>query len=230
MNSAWKVAGERALLASDAPHVITTQDLLGYAAVNSGQRPASASFTRWLKTLVNVGKLQPVTRGVYLNRYSGPTVHAAEAAQYLRRGAIVSLAWVLERSGALNNFGDTVTCVVPLAKGWAPPKVGNQLTAAGPFRFFAMPQHVVLAGSSRIDDVQDLKYGYPRATPERALMDWVYLGASMRSRLPLPPVDIDLREMNIGRLNRLAKAMGTENAWAAWHAKQKHHEQADHVA
>jgi hypothetical protein len=230
VTSAWKTAGERALLAADAPHVITTQDLLGYAAVNSGERPASASFTRWLQTLVSVGKLQPVTRGVYLNRYSGPTVHAAEAAQYLRRGAVVSLAWVLERSGALNNFGDTVTCLVPLAKGWAPPKVGDQLTAAGPFRFYAMPQHILLAGSRRIDDVQDLKYGYPRATPERALMDWVYLGSSARSRLPLPPLDIDLHEMSLGRLRRLAKAMGTEDAWAAWHARWKANDKADYVA
>lgn len=219
MNTAWKVAGERALLAADAPHVITTQDLLGYASVNSREHPAPASFARWLRALVAVGKLQPVTRGVYLNRYAGPTVHAAEAAQYLRRSAVVSLAWVLERSGALNNFGDTVTCVVPLARGWAPPKVGEQRTAATPFRFYGMPQHIMLAGSSRIEDVQDLSYGYPRATPERALMDWVYLGSSVRSRLPLPPLDLDLSEMSMGRLNRLAKAMGTEKAWSAWHSE-----------
>jgi hypothetical protein len=227
MNTAWKVAGERALLAGDAPHVITTQDLLGYATVNSGEHPASASFTRWLRELIATGKLKPVTRGVYLNRYAGPNVHAAEAAQYLRRGAVVSLAWVLERSGALNNFGDTVTCVVPLARGWAPPKVGDQRTSATPFRFYGMPQHIMLAGSGRIEDVQDLTYGYPRATPERALMDWIYLGSSSRSRLPLPPFDIDLRDMSLVRLSRLAKAMGTEDAWTAWHAQRKANDNAD---
>ena len=216
MSAAWKIAGERALLAVDAPHVVTTQDLLGYATVNSGEHPASATFTRWLASLVAVGKLQPVTRGVYLNRYAGPAVHAAEAAQYLRRGAVVSLAWVLERSGALNNSGDTVTCVVPMARGWAPPKVGEQLTSSSSFRFYGMPQHVMLAGSGRIEDVQDLAYGYPRATPERALMDWIYLGSSVRSRLPLPPPDIDLREMSLTRLSRLARAMGTQDAWANW--------------
>lgn len=217
MTDSWKIEGERALLAADAPHVVTTQDLLGYATVNGREHPAPASFARWLRSLVTVGKLQPVNRGVFLNRFAGPTVHPAEAAQFLRRGAIVSLAWVLERSGALNNFGDTVTCVVPLT-GAAPPKVGERHTAAGAFRFYAMPQRVLRAGSDEIGDVQDLAYGYPRATPERALLDWVYLGSSRRSRLPLPPRDLDLHDMKPSRLKRLAKAMGIEAEWNAWRA------------
>ena len=220
---------EKALLAFDAPHVVTTQDLEACLRVSAGARPSAATLTRWVRALTATGALQPVTRGVYLNRLAGPAVHAAEAAQYIRRGAVVSLAWVLERSGALNNFGDTVTCVVPQVPGMAPPKVGERDTAAGPFRFYAMPHRLFEAGTTRVEDVQDLHYSYPRATPERALLDWIYLGASVRSRLPPPPLDLQLRGMSQSRLARLAKAMGIGEPWRDWHARWSAHEQASDV-
>lgn len=223
---------EKALLAFDAPHVVTTQDLeacLRVGGVSAGAPPSAATLTRWVRALTATGALQPVTRGVYLNRLAGPAVHPAEAAQYLRRGAVVSLAWVLERSGALNNFGDTVTCVLPQVPGMAPPKVGERDTTAGPFRFYAMPARLIAAGSARIDDVQDLHTSYPRATPERALLDWIYLGASVRSRLPPPPLDLQLRGMRQSRLTRLANAMGIAAQWRDWHARWSAREQADNV-
>ena len=220
---------EKALLAFDAPHVVTTQDLEACLRVSAGARPSAATLTRWVRALTATGALQPVTRGVYLNRLAGPAVHPAEAAQYLRRGAVVSLAWVLERSGALNNFGDTVTCVLPQVPGMAPPKVGERDTTAGPFRFYAMPDRLTAAGSARIDDVQDLHYSYPRATPERALLDWIYLGASVRSRLPPPPLDLQLRGMSQSRLARLAQAMGIAAQLRDWHARWSAREQASDV-
>ena len=229
MKNAGKQVVEKALLAFGAPHVVTTQDLEACFRVSAGVRPSPATLTRWVRALAETGALQPVSRGVYLNRLAGPAVHAAEAAQYIRRGAVVSLAWVLERSGALNNFGDTVTCVVPQVPGMAPPKVGQRDTAAGPCRFYAMPHRLLEAGTTRVEDVQDLHYSYPRATPERALLDWIYLGASVRSRLPPPPLDLQLRGMSQPRLARLAKAMGIGEPWRDWHARWSAHEQASDV-
>ena len=229
MKNAGKQAMEKSLLSLGAPHVVTTQDLESYARMNAGTRPSAATLTRWVRALTQTGALRQVSRGVYLNRLAGPAVHSAEAAQYIRRGAVVSLAWVLERSGALNNFGDTVTCVVPLVPGMAPPKVGERDTPAGPFRFYALPDRLIRAGSTRLEDVQDLRYGYPRATPERALLDWIYLGASVRSRLPLPPLDMQLRGMSQSRLTRLATAMGIEEEWRRWRASWRAREAADDV-
>ena len=229
MKKSGKPAMEKALLSPGALHVVTTQDLESYVRVSAGTRPSPATLTRWVRALTETGALQQVSRGVYLNRLAGPAVHPAEAAQYIRRGAVVSLAWVLERSAALNNFGDTVTCVVPQVPGMAPPKVGERDTVAGPFRFYAMPDRLIHAGSSRLEDVQDLHYSYPRATPERALLDWIYLGASVRSRLPLPPLDIQLRGMSQSRLARLAKAMGIEEEWRHWRACWRAREQAGDV-
>jgi len=34
----------------------------------------------------------------------------------------------------------------------------------------------------------DLQVLYPRATPEEALLDWIYLGDSPRTKLALPPL------------------------------------------
>ncbi len=229
MKHSGKQVVEKALLALGAPHVVTTQDIEAYVRVSAGARPSPATLTRWVRALTETGALQQVSRGVYLNRLAGPAVHHAEAAQYIRRGAVASLAWVLERSGALNNFGDTVTCVVPQIPGMAPPRVGERDTVAGPFRFYAMPGRFFEAGSDRVEDMQDLHYSYPRATPERALLDWVYLGASVRSRLPLPPLDIQLRGMSRSRLSRLAKAMGIEEEWRSWHASWSEHEEAGDV-
>jgi len=225
MKNSWKLESQKKLLALGAPHVVTTQDLEAFGRFSTDTHktsgPSSASLTRWLRTLTESGALQPVARGVYLNRLAGPSIHPAEAAQFIRRHAIVSLAWVLEQSGALNNFGDTVTCVIPQIPGMAPPKVGERETRAAPFRFYAMPARLIDAGSNHIDDVQDLRYAYPRATPERALLDWIYLGTSVRSRLPLPPLDISLHSMRIARIARVAKAMGIDAQWKQWYAAWK---------
>jgi hypothetical protein len=227
--STWKQEMQSALLAPGAPHVVTTQDLEAYGRITVGAHASTASLTRWLRTLTDTGALQPVARGVYLNRLAGPAVHAAEAAQYIRRGAVVSLGWVLEQSGALNNFGDTVTCVIPQVPGMAPPKVGERHTAIAPFRFYAMSARLMEAGAKHLEDVQDLRYGYPRATPERALLDWIYLGNSVRSRLSLPPLDLDLRGMSIVRLRRLAKAMQIDDSWQQWHDRWTAHANAEDV-
>ena len=210
MTRNWKRLAEAALISLGAPRVVTIQDLQSYARLNADRQPSASAVTRWVRTL-------------------NETVHAAEASQYIRRGAIVSLAWVLERSGALNNFGDTVTCVVPQCSDFAPPRVGERDTAAGQFRFYALPIAVLSAGRENLDDLQDLDFTYPRATPERALLDWIYLGTSVRSRLPLPPFDIQLHRMNQPRLKRLARAMGTTRQWTEWHARWKSHQDAEDV-
>lgn len=225
----WQAIAEKNLIALEAPHVLTMQDLQSRARIAARAVPAPATLSRWVRALCERGALQTVTRGVYLNRLAGPGVHPAEAAQHIRRGAIVSLALVLEQCGALNNFADTVTCVVPQIAGMAPPRVGERKTSAGNFRFYAMPRKLLEAGAQRIEDVQDLRYGYPRATPERALLDWVYLGASGRSRLPPPPLDVQLRGMRLTRLRRLVAAMGMEQAWEDWHARWQRHDAAADV-
>jgi hypothetical protein len=126
----------------------------------------------------------------------------------------VSLAWVLEQAHVTNNFVDTVTCVIPTHPDLPTPNVGDRMTKAAPFRFFAMPMQLVsadrlIARSSRVqfEDVRDVRFDYPRTTPEKALLDWIFLGSSHRSRMTRPPFDLQIESLSMPRLRRLANAM-----------------------
>jgi hypothetical protein len=56
---------------------------------------------------------------------------------------------------------------------------------------------------------------YPRATTEKALLDWIYLGDSPRTKLAPPPLDIDLERVHKRRLKRLAERMKLSKQFAA---------------
>ena len=62
--------------------------------------------------------------------------------------------------------------------------------------------------SIALEDIRDPRFDYPRTTPEKALLDWIYLGASPRSRMTRPPYDLDTGLLNGRRLRRLARKMG----------------------
>jgi hypothetical protein len=73
------------------------------------------------------------------------------------------------------------------------------------------------AGS--IEDRLDLErsFMHPQASPEKALLDWLYVARSPRSTLTAPALhDLDLEELNNAKLNRLAKAMDLQQTLSAW--------------
>lgn len=218
MTAAWKLRTEARLLDPEMPAVLTTAMLM--ATVQSGEAnpPSAATFQRWLREMAASTKLREVIKGVYLNRMGHSDVAPAAAAHWIRARSVVSLAWVLEQAGVTNNIGDTVTCVIPTDPSWTNPQIGDRQTAMGKFRFFAMPARLVLFDevSNVLADVRDLRFDYPRATPEKALLDWIYLGASARSRMTRPPMDLDTGLLNRRRLERLAKRMDIEAKLAEW--------------
>ena len=123
---------------------------------------------------------------------------------------------MLEQGGILNNFGDTVTCIIPTDPGWPNPQISDRKTAAGTFRFFAMPAHLVDERAGTLADIRDMRFDYPCATLEKAWLDWIYLGASIRSRMTRPPLDLDLKALNAARLRRLAKTMRITERLENW--------------
>lgn len=214
--SNWKADAERLLMQADSPSVLTTAMLHALVTAGRADVPSSATFSRWVAEMAAIGKLRDVIKGVYLNRLGHRDISPAAAAHWVRHRSVVSLAWVLEQAHVTNNFGDTITCVIPTDPSWANPQIGDRQTAAGMFRFFAMPAHLVDERAGRFEDIRDQRFDYPRATPEKALMDWVYLGASPRSRMTRPPFDLDLGALDLGRVKRLAKGMRISEAWEAW--------------
>ena len=208
MSANWKADAERVLMQADSPSVMTTAMLNALMTTGRPDAPSPATFTRWVAAMAEAGKLQEVIKGVYLNRLGHRDASAAAAAHWVRSRSVVSLSWVLEQAHVTNNFGDTVTCVIPTVPGLPNPQIGDRVTAAGTFRFFAMPAPLVDERAGRLEDIQDLRFNYPRTTPEKALADWIFLGASPRSRMTRPPFDLEMEALNTARLRRIMKSMG----------------------
>ncbi|WP_155803372.1 hypothetical protein [Bordetella sp. FB-8] len=224
MSKRWRLEAEKRLMAIDSPFVLSTAMLLDLALAGDEQ-PVRSSVQRWITEMLEGSKLQAVTKGLYLNRLGHPRDNAAEAAHWIRRGAVLSLSWVLEQAGVMNNYGDTYTCIIPTESSWTTPSLAiRDVPGIGRFRFFALRTELMDEAVGKQEDVFDLRFNYRRATPEKALLDWIYLGHSHRSTLSLPPLDIEADRLSLPRLKRLARGMGMaaqwENWWSAWRAYQ----------
>lgn len=223
----WKADAERILMSGDSPSVLTTAMLHALVTTGREDAPAPATFARWIAAMADLGKLQEVIKGVYLNRLGHREVSPAAAAHWVRSRSVVSLSWVLEQAHITNNFGDTITCVIPTDPTWPNPNIGDRITKAGTFRFFAMP--ALLVDSGRLEDIRDLRFDYPRTTPEKALLDWLFLGDSRRSRMTRPPFDLEIQALNMPRMKRVAKAMQLTTVLDAWLAQYEEYQSSKDV-
>lgn len=183
-----------------------TVPMIAAAFADRRRKPARNTVFRWIRDQTDAGVLRRITRGLYLNRLARPEPTAAEAAGFVRSGAIVSLQMVLGDAGITNSYADIVTAVLPVHGGIA--QSSRSVVANGiEYRFHAMPARLLDDEAGDLQDRMDLAVRYARATPEKALLDWIYLGESPRTRLAPPPLDIDLTRMDKRRLKRLAARM-----------------------
>lgn len=193
------------LLGQGTPRILTVPMIA--AALSDRRRPvARGTLFSWIRAQVTAGALRPITRGLYLNGLAYPLPAAAEAAGYVRAGAIVSLQTVLGEAGITNGYPDVVTCVVPIRSGIAPSSRPVRIENAE-FRFHAMPVRLLDHAAGTAEDRLDPDAVYARASPEKALLDWIYLGNSPRTKLAGPPLDVHLEVLEMRRLARLAVAM-----------------------
>lgn len=217
--SKWQLNLERALSRPDAPPVMS-RDLLSRFARTANRNllvPVS-SLTHWQKSMVKKDKLQPIQRGLYFNRFRSNRVIMADVVPWLHQDAVVSLNTVLGDSGVLNNPVTVVTAIVPIDKNAPPPaRLGRKTTRAGIVHFFAMPRRIVEAGKPR-DRLEPTElFNHARATPEKALVDWLYLGLSPRSnRTPPPREDIDVELLDRRKLIRIAAAANLRQEMEQW--------------
>ncbi len=214
---AWKQTLERRLSESGAPAALTLGALSRTAAIARAAPVPDTTLHAWIKDAIARDRLAPVLRGLYLNRFTWPAGRLADAVPHVRRDAVVSLHTALDEAGAYNNPPAGVTAIVPLDAGPTRPRVGRVDTAQGPIQLRAVPRRVLEAGA--VEDRFDLDRGvaHPRATPEKALLDWLYLAKSPRSTLSPPAVhDVDLDVLDTARLARLAKLMGLRDTLELW--------------
>lgn len=166
-----------------------------------------------LTEMIQAGQIQKINNSLFINLLSIPKPDCSDAASWLREGAVLSLHSVLGDSGILNNPSRIITAVVPLSCD-APdkPKLGVTTTSTGvSYHFFGLPSHHFYS-EERGDDISDFysfspKNGTPRATIEKALLDYIYLGYSPRSNLTPLPKDIDINSIDYDRLMRMGKLL-----------------------
>jgi hypothetical protein len=161
-----------------------------------------------------------MTRGLYLNQLATPRPLAAEAAGFVRTGAIVSLQTVLGEAGITNNFPDLVTSVISHDRDHV-PSVRPVKAADVEFRFHSMPARLLNERAGELEDRLDFDFKYPRATLEKALLDWLYLGASPYSKIAGPPLDLEIDRLDASRLRRLARSMEVVEELKVWQVRKK---------
>ena len=208
--SPWQIALESMLSLPDAPAALDRGLIERFARSVRGEPIAASTLTHWLAGAERRQRLLRVSRGLYLNAFRSVAGTPADAAHLLRRDAIVSLNSALGDAGVLNNPSATVTAVIPLDARAPKPPAGRVKTAIGWYHFFAIPRAVLEAGSPA--DRIDARYtDHVRATPERALIDWLYLARSRLSHRTAPnPGDLDFTLLDSRRLARLARATDLE--------------------
>ncbi len=203
----WSTRLELVLAEPSALRVLDTASVIQLAK-NVRRDISRPSVERWIQEAAAANRLQRVVRGLYLNRLITPPAQLCEAAVWLPPGAVLSLQTVLGDSGAWNNFTQWVTAIVPLSSRYTTPSLGRIETGAGTFLFRGVPERVLEAGVEH--DRLAAGLDYRRATPEAALLHWLYLSCSPRSRMSAPPRDLDLGALDLKRLRRLAIAMRLE--------------------
>lgn len=211
-----KIARDRALELLNqpsAPRVMAPAPLREWLATQGVEMGAPAlisALAQWQR----LGLVDKIRHGVYLNLRAQPTPQPDEAAARLREGAVVSLQRVLGQAGVLNNPTPWITCVLPLSLSRA---VGTIDTGRHVFQFAGMRDELLPPASAdwAVDAYQPYAQA-PTATPEKALLDWIYLSqASPLWRLP-PRQDIEVDDLDRERLDRLAERMGLTEALTAF--------------
>lgn len=84
-----------------------------------------------------------------------------------------------------------------------------------------MPARLLDDRAGELEDRMDLDVKYPRATPEKALLDWLYLGVSKYSKIAGPPLDLELERLDKRRLQRLARSMSLSEEIKEWQSRKR---------
>lgn len=120
----------------------------------------SRKLTKSLHYYVKEGKIRNPRRGIYTK----PSYDVREMACSLFRPAYISLEYVLQRSGVVFQYDDTITCVSYLNRSVVVDGKTYQ------FRIIKPQLWIGLEGIERHDNILI-------ATPERAFLDMLYLSA-----------------------------------------------------
>ena len=210
--SDWRIGVIKALDGKDAMRILTTIDLK--RVIRMHRDVSDPIFKQFINTLCDNKYLIRIARGIYLNANSTPVPSMSETAQYIRPGSVVSLQTVLGDCGFINNPSSIVTAITT-DHG---VKFSGELITSEDFKF----QFRYIPGAlshSRIGGLDESCHYYQRATPERALVDWIYFANSPYSPLTYPPSDVDMSVIDLQKAYELANKLGMQAAVQSWNER-----------
>ena len=215
VSTEWRYALLGELEAPSASRVFSSDDLVNLVR-HVRPRATERTIRLAVSGLVQAGALTKVSQSIYLNRRCRPTAELAEAAQRIRRGAVVSLESVLGECGFLNNTPAIVTAIVPKTSDYV-PNVGPVKTSGGQvFRFSALPPQFFPWTKSESRLMLQAGRHCPMAKPEVAVLHWLRLAQSPRSPLRIPPQDVDFSVLDMDLLKELAWRWELSMAFESW--------------
>jgi len=187
----------RRLADPGAPPVLTSAMLGRYLG---GARRATISRTA--RALADSGLIVPAMRGLYYNGQA--RYERADILAHVLPGAVLSLNAVLQPAGVTRNPSMNLHAVLPWSTRGRYHTLNRnhrQLADGSRLYIYSLPEAMTGFGV-------DGRRHHLRATPERALCDWLYLAASGRSRVSPVPNDVDLDDLDADTLNDFAERMG----------------------
>jgi len=206
----------------NSPRVLTYEALL---ATVEDIRPGTpkAAVARLVADLDGL-LFSKLTDDILLNRKSFPAPTIGDALPLLVPGAVVSLQTVLGDAGVLNNYTPNYYCIRPASLCGDEPRGGLELGEVD-IQWVSMPDEIVQAGSPS----DRLEYGlhYPRATPEAAVIHWLWLSLYRSSRHVGPPAESDLDNVDLETLDRLAQATGMTDVCNDWVRRAREYAEND---
>ena len=214
----WKFALLGELSSPQAPRLFTTAHMHHFITAHFRASASASTARAATQALLKAGALRQVSAGLFLNRRSLPSGELIEAAAYLRAGAVISLHSVLGECGFLNNPSAIVIAVVPTSAHQR-PRLGELTTSQGDvFRFYGLAERFFPNNDKERWDMLQPGRACPMFRPEAALLQWLYLAQMKRSKLTGPPADVDVAQLDLALLEKLARHWGLQSHLVEWRA------------
>lgn len=197
----------------NAPRALGLADIQAAAEAATGspvgKRAARSAAAAWEAD----GSLRHVGGTLWLNGVCRPRGRLEDALVAKRPGAVSSLHSVLGSCGAHNNPSVMAFAVEPSDGPAAPAKVVS--TALGDMRLLGLPPAFFEAPPGERWTSETTSF--PSFVPEKALLDWIYLGGQAAARQPGPnPGDVDLHMIDLDKAGAWAGRLGLSVELAHW--------------
>lgn len=218
----WRGRAVAWLAGEAAPAALTMASLRAGCSKAAGAPVGEGALRRAIADWERSGALRKARKGAWINAAGNTRGRAEDLLALARPGSVASLHSALGMAGAHRSpsvmaFG---VCRAPDGEG---AEMGALHTAAGQLNFYGLPERFFERG--RGWTVQGPRHA--RFAPEKALLDWIWLG-SAAGAIPQPShMDIDLDKLDLRKAEAWSDALSMRDKFAAWLAAHpKPNEQA----